>query len=77
MEDTAGEYRRMYENTAGEIEAWDVTARRQLTPEQRRQTMPNTGTRCSRTRMPFLRGDRHRRAERAADADHSGDKPGG
>ena len=43
MEDTAGEYRRMYENTAGEIEARDVTARRQLTPEQRRQTMPNTG----------------------------------
>lgn len=43
MEDTAGEYRRMYENTAGEIEARDVTARRQLTPEQRRQAMPNTG----------------------------------
>ena len=43
MEDTAGEYRRMYQNTAGEIEARDVTARRQLTPEQRRQTMPNTG----------------------------------
>lgn len=43
MEDTAGEYRRMYENTAGEIEARDVTARRQLTPEQRRRTMPNTG----------------------------------
>lgn len=43
MGDTAGEYRRMYENTAGEIEARDVTARRQLTPEQRRQTMPNTG----------------------------------
>ena len=33
----------MYENTAGEIEARDVTARRQLTPEQRRETMPNTG----------------------------------
>lgn len=32
-----------YFNTAGEIEARDVTARRQLTPEQRRQTMPNTG----------------------------------
>lgn len=43
MEDTAGEYRRMYENTAGEIEARDVTARRQPTPEQRRRTMPNTG----------------------------------
>ena len=32
-----------YQNTAGEIEARDVTARRQLTPEQRRQTMPDTG----------------------------------
>ena len=35
--------RELYQNTAGEIEARDVTARRQLTPEQRRQTMPNTG----------------------------------
>ena len=43
MEDTAGEYRRMYENTAGEIEARDVTDRRRMTPEQRRETMPNTG----------------------------------
>lgn len=33
----------MYENTAGEIEARDVTTRRQMTPEQRRETMPNTG----------------------------------
>lgn len=33
----------LYRNTAGEIEARDVTARRHLTPEQRRQTMPNTG----------------------------------
>jgi len=33
----------MYENTAGEIEARDVTARRQMTLEQRRETMPNTG----------------------------------
>lgn len=33
----------MYENTAGEIEARDVTARRKMTPEQRRETMPNTG----------------------------------
>ena len=32
-----------YQNTAGEIEARDVTARRQLTPGQRRQTMPDTG----------------------------------
>lgn len=35
--------RELYQSTAGEIEARDVTARRQLTPEQRRQTMPNTG----------------------------------
>ena len=35
--------RELYQNTAGEIEARDVTARRQLTPEQRRQTMPDTG----------------------------------
>ena len=35
--------RELYQNTAGEIEARDVTARRQLTPEQRRQTIPNTG----------------------------------
>ena len=32
-----------YFNTAGEIEARDVAQRRQLTPEQRRETMPNTG----------------------------------
>ena len=35
--------RELYQSTAGEIEARDVTARRQLTPEQRRRTMPNTG----------------------------------
>ena len=35
--------RELYQNTAGEIEARDVMARRQLTPEQRRQTMPDTG----------------------------------
>ena len=32
-----------YFNTAGEIEARDAAQRRQLTPEQRRETMPNTG----------------------------------
>lgn len=32
-----------YFNTAGEIEARDAAQRRQMTPEQRRQTMPNTG----------------------------------
>ena len=33
----------LYQNTAGEIEARDAAQRRQLTPEQRRETMPNTG----------------------------------
>ena len=37
------EYNRLYRNTAGEIEARDVTARRKLTAEQRRETAPNTG----------------------------------
>ena len=32
-----------YFNTAGEIEARDAAQRRQMTPEQRRETMPNTG----------------------------------
>ena len=33
----------LYQNTAGEIEARDVTERRRMTPEQRRETIPNTG----------------------------------
>lgn len=33
----------LYRNTAGEIEARDVTARRGMTTEQRRETMPDTG----------------------------------
>ena len=37
------EYNRLYRNTAGEIEARDVTARRKLNAEQRRETAPNTG----------------------------------
>lgn len=32
-----------YQNTAGEIEARDVAARRTMTEEQRRETAPNTG----------------------------------
>lgn len=35
----------LYENTAGEQEARDVQERRNMTAEQRRQTMPQTGTR--------------------------------
>ena len=35
--------RELYQNTAGEIEARDVAERRRMTPEQRRETMPNTG----------------------------------
>lgn len=34
----------LYENTAGEQEARDVTARRRMTAEERAQTMPQTGT---------------------------------
>ena len=33
----------LYQNTAGEIEARDVTARRKMSEEQRRNTMPDTG----------------------------------
>lgn len=40
MTDAPGEYRRMYENTAGEIEARDAAARRRMTAEERRATMP-------------------------------------
>lgn len=37
------EYNRLYRNTAGEIEARDVSARRKMNAEQRRETAPNTG----------------------------------
>ena len=40
MTDAPGEYRRMYENTAGEIEARDAASRRRMTAEERRATMP-------------------------------------
>ena len=40
MTDAPAEYRRMYENTAGEIEARDAAARRRMTAEERRATMP-------------------------------------
>ena len=40
MTDARGEYRRMYENTAGEIEARDAASRRRMTAEERRATMP-------------------------------------
>lgn len=40
MTDAPGEYRRMYENTAGEIEARDAASRRRMTSEERRATMP-------------------------------------
>ena len=43
MTDTQGEYQRMYRNTAGEIEARDTVKRRGMTPEERRQTMPDRG----------------------------------
>lgn len=40
MTDAPGEYRRMYENTAGEIEARDAAERRTLTAEERRERLP-------------------------------------
>lgn len=44
---SSGNYKRganeLYRNTAGEIEARNAAARRSMTPEQRRQTMPDTG----------------------------------
>lgn len=40
MTDAPAEYRRMYENTAGEIEARDAASRRRMTAEERRVTMP-------------------------------------
>lgn len=40
MTDAPGEYLRMYENTAGEIEARDTASRRRMTAEERRATMP-------------------------------------
>lgn len=43
MENPSEVYTDLYLNTAGEIEARDVTARRKLTAEQRRETAPNTG----------------------------------
>ena len=43
MTDTQGEYMNMYRDTAGEIEARDVSARRNLTAEERRNLMPDRG----------------------------------
>lgn len=43
MDDIPGEYRAMYRNTAGEIEARDAEARRKLTADQRRETPPDLG----------------------------------
>lgn len=40
MTDAPGEYLRMYENTAGEIEARDAASRRRMTAEERRAVMP-------------------------------------
>lgn len=37
------EYRKLYRNTAGEIEARDAANRRAMTQEQRRETKPDTG----------------------------------
>src|SRR5699024_9851996 len=43
MDDIPGEYRAMYTNTSGEIEARDAEARRKLTVDERRATPPELG----------------------------------
>ena len=42
MNDAPGEYRKMYRNTAGEIEARDTAERRNMTAEERRKKMPRS-----------------------------------
>ena len=43
MDDIPGEYRAMYSNTSGEIEARDAEARRKLTADERRAAPPDLG----------------------------------
>lgn len=43
MDDIPGEYRAMYTNTSGEIEARDAEARRKLTADERRAVPPDLG----------------------------------
>lgn len=43
MDDIPGEYRAMYSNTSGEIEARDAEARRKLTADERRAVPPDLG----------------------------------
>lgn len=43
MDDIPGEYRAMYTNTSGEIEARDAEARRKLTADERRAAPPDLG----------------------------------
>lgn len=43
MDDIPGEYRAMYSNTSGEIEARDAEARRKLTVDERRAVPPDLG----------------------------------
>lgn len=43
MDDIPGEYRAMYTNTSGEIEARDAEARRKLTVDERRAAPPDLG----------------------------------
>lgn len=43
MDDIPGEYRAMFTNTSGEIEARDAEARRKLTVDERRATPPDLG----------------------------------
>lgn len=60
MDDIPGEYRAMYTNTSGEIEARDAKARRKLTADERRAAPPDLGN--EKTIFAEMRGDPERRS---------------
>lgn len=60
MDDIPGEYRAMYTNTSGEIEARDAEARRKLTADERRAAPPDLGN--EKTIFAEMRGDPERRS---------------
>ena len=60
MDDIPGEYRAMYSNTSGEIEARDAEARRKLTADERRAAPPDLGN--EKTIFAEMRGDPEQRS---------------
>ncbi len=60
MDDIPGEYRAMYTNTSGEIEARDAEARRKLTADERRAAPPDLGN--EKTIFAEMRGDPEQRS---------------